>query len=48
MRFVALRGPDEAARGAVSIKDLASGEQFELAEAEVPARLAGLRAEVAR
>jgi len=48
IRFVALRGPDEAARGAVSIKDLASGEQFEVAEAEVPARLAALRAEPAR
>jgi histidyl-tRNA synthetase len=44
IRFVALRGPDEAARGAVSIKDLASGEQFEVAEADVPARLAALRA----
>jgi histidyl-tRNA synthetase len=48
IRFVALRGPDEAARGAVSIKDLASGEQFEVAEAEVPARLAALRAEPGR
>jgi histidyl-tRNA synthetase len=48
IRFVALRGPDEAARDAVSIKDLASGEQFELAEADVPARLAALRAEPAR
>jgi histidyl-tRNA synthetase len=48
IRFVVLRGPDEAARGAVSVKDLASGEQLEVAEAEVPARLAALRTESAR
>ncbi|GAB3726687.1 histidine--tRNA ligase [Luteimonas pelagia] len=48
IRFVVLRGPDEAARNAVSVKDLASGEQFEVPEAEVATRLRGLRQEGGR
>jgi histidyl-tRNA synthetase len=35
IRFVVIRGEDEAARGAVAVKDLRRGEQFEVAEAEV-------------
>ena len=39
IRFVAIRGEDEAARGVVAVKDMRSGDQFELAEADLPARL---------
>ncbi|MDB6162625.1 MAG: histidine--tRNA ligase [Xanthomonadaceae bacterium] len=35
IRFVAIRGEDEAARGMVAIRDLRRGQQFEVAEAEV-------------
>jgi len=35
IRFVVIRGEDEAARGAVAIKDLRRGEQFEVPEAEL-------------
>jgi histidyl-tRNA synthetase len=35
IRFVAIRGEDEAARGMVAVKDLRRGEQFEVAEAEL-------------
>jgi histidyl-tRNA synthetase len=33
IRFVAIRGDDEAARGVVAVKDLRRGEQFEVDEA---------------
>ena len=39
IRFVVLRGDDEAARGVVTVKDLRRGEQFEVAEAELAATL---------
>lgn len=39
IRFVAIRGGDEAARGMVAVKDLRRGEQFEVAEAELAATL---------
>src|SRR3546814_16492547 len=32
IRFVVIRGEDEAARGAVAVKDLRRGEQFERSE----------------
>jgi histidyl-tRNA synthetase len=35
IRFVAIRGEDETARGVVAVKDLRRGEQFEVAEAEL-------------
>ncbi|MCC7249210.1 MAG: histidine--tRNA ligase family protein, partial [Lysobacter sp.] len=35
IRFMVIRGEDEAARGVVAVKDLRRGEQFEVAEAEV-------------
>ncbi|WP_024890623.1 histidine--tRNA ligase [Luteimonas huabeiensis] len=35
IRFVVIRGEDEAARGAVAVKDLRRGEQFEVAEDEL-------------
>ena len=35
IRFVAMRGEDEAARGVVAIKDLRRGEQFEVMDAEL-------------
>ena len=35
IRFVAMRGEDEAARGVVAVKDLRRGEQFEVADAEL-------------
>lgn len=35
IRFVVIRGEDEAARGAVAVKDLRRGEQFEVAEADL-------------
>jgi histidyl-tRNA synthetase len=39
IRFAVIRGEDEAARGAVAVKDLRRGEQFEVAEADLAARL---------
>src|SRR5690606_7513760 len=35
IRFVVIRGDDEAARGVVAVKDLRRGEQFEVADAEL-------------
>jgi histidyl-tRNA synthetase len=35
IRFVAIRGEDEAARGVVAVKDLRRGEQFEVADADL-------------
>ena len=35
IRFVVMRGEDEAARGVVAIKDLRRGEQFDVAEADL-------------
>ena len=35
IRFVAMRGEDEAARGVVAVKDLRRGQQFEVAEHEL-------------
>jgi histidyl-tRNA synthetase len=40
IRFVAMRGGDEAARGTVAVKDLFRGEQFEVAEPELASALA--------
>ena len=39
IRFVAMRGSEEAARGTVAVKDLRRGEQFEVADAELAAAL---------
>src|SRR5690606_23603699 len=39
IRFAVIRGSDEAARGAVAVKDLRRGEQFEVAAAALAARL---------
>ena len=39
IRFVAIRGEDEIARNVVAVKDMRRNEQFELAEADLPARL---------
>lgn len=39
IRFVAMRGQDEAARGVVAVKDLRRGEQFEATEGELAATL---------
>ena len=39
IRFVVMRGGDEATRGVVAVKDLRRGEQFEVAEAEVASAL---------
>ncbi|HEY1068950.1 MAG TPA: histidine--tRNA ligase, partial [Thermomonas sp.] len=39
IRFVVLRGEDEAARGVVAVKDLRRGEQFEVSEAELASAL---------
>jgi len=39
IRFAVIRGSEEAARGVVAVKDLRRGEQFEVADAELPARL---------
>src|SRR3546814_20151793 len=38
IRFVVIRGEDEAARGAVAVKDLRRGEQFEVTEADLAQR----------
>jgi len=35
IRFVAIRGEDEAARGVVAVKDLRRGQQFEVADADL-------------
>jgi histidyl-tRNA synthetase len=39
IRFVAMRGEDEAARGVVAVKDLRRGQQFEVADADLAAAL---------
>ena len=39
IRFVVIRGSEEAARGAVAVKDLRRGEQFEVAEPELGSTL---------
>jgi histidyl-tRNA synthetase len=39
IRFVAMVGEDEAARGAVTVKDMRRGEQFEIARAELAGAL---------
>jgi histidyl-tRNA synthetase len=39
IRFVAIRGEDEAARGVVAVKDLRRGEQFETAAEALPERI---------
>jgi histidyl-tRNA synthetase len=39
IRFAVIRGSEEAARGAVAVKDLRRGEQFEAADADLAARL---------
>jgi histidyl-tRNA synthetase len=39
IRFVAMRGEDEAARGVVAVKDLRRGQQFEVAECDLAAAL---------
>jgi histidyl-tRNA synthetase len=39
IRFVVMRGEDEAARGVVAVKDLRRGEQFESDEAQLSAAL---------
>ena len=39
IRFVVIRGDDEAARGVVAVKDLRRGEQFEVAEADLASTL---------
>ena len=39
IRFVVIRGEDEAARGVVAVKDLRRGEQFEVSESELASRL---------
>ena len=44
IRFVAIRGEDEAERGTVAVKDLRRGEQFEVAEGELAKALQGARA----
>jgi histidyl-tRNA synthetase len=43
IRFVAMRGEDEAARGVVAVKDLRRGEQFEVAEGALAAALQAAR-----
>ena len=43
IRFVAIRGEDEAARGVVAVKDLQRGDQFEVADADLPEALARAR-----
>jgi histidyl-tRNA synthetase len=39
IRFAVIRGSEEAARGVVAVKDLRRGEQFEVADADLAARL---------
>jgi len=43
IRFVAMRGEDEAARGVVAVKDLRRGQQFEVAGHELAAALLQVR-----
>ena len=43
IRFVAIRGEDEAARGVVAVKDLQRGDQFEVDDAGLPEALARAR-----
>jgi histidyl-tRNA synthetase len=45
IRFVVIRGPEEAARGAVAVKDLRRGDQFEVAEGELARTLQVERAQ---
>ena len=45
IRFALIRGGDEAARGVVSVKDLRSGEQFELDEGGLAEALLARRSE---
>ena len=47
IRFVTMRGEDEAARGVVAVKDLRRGEQFESDEAGLAAALLERRAQPA-
>ena len=44
IRFVAIRGEDEAARGVVAVKDLQRGDQFEVDDAGLPEALLRARA----
>ena len=44
IRFAVMRGSDEAAKGTVSVKDLRTGAQFEVAESAVAERLTAERA----
>ena len=44
IRYVVMRGSEEAARGAVAVKDLRSGAQFEVPEDALAARLRGAAA----
>ena len=46
IRFVVIRGEDEAARGAVSIRDLRRGEQSEVAEAALVETLKAMRTQL--
>ena len=46
IRFVLIRGEDEAARGAVSIRDLRRGEQLEVAESALVETLQSMRAQL--
>jgi histidyl-tRNA synthetase len=39
IRFVVIRGEDEAAKGVVAVKDLRRGEQFEVAEVDLASTL---------
>jgi histidyl-tRNA synthetase len=39
IRFVVIRGEDEAARGVVALKDLHRGAQFDVTEADLPMKL---------
>ncbi|WP_226468115.1 histidine--tRNA ligase [Luteimonas panaciterrae] len=39
IRFVVIRGEDEAAKGVVTVRDLRRGEQFEVADAEIASAL---------
>ena len=43
IRFVAIRGEDEAARGVVAVKDLQRGDQFEVADGDLPEALVRAR-----
>ena len=43
IRFVVMHGEDEAARGVVAVKDLQRGDQFEVADGDLPEALARAR-----